>query len=641
MALLKRIGKKNNKKMITRATLPEEVEVHDDPDRDQQLVDYRQGGEGCIRWAEEFISVEIYPYDSVYSVWCPLRELPSGPHPITGRSYADMWEAQKDILREALRMEFERFVYRLVVFCWMRGEGKSLLACIVQLWKFFCWTRQKIMLGANSKDQIKFVHFDIMRDIIRNSPELYRAIGKRNLQEKEIRILNAKGEITSLIRSISSFTGILSNITGYTFSEMFDMKNPRFFTQLDGSIRNIPNALGVIDSTVSDKTHVLYNLFTSFKEKKTKLVFFSHRQSNLGVPNDYWNPNMDLDQLEDYRVKFPLGEFEKYFLNTWEAGRIRLFDDRMIEETKYIGIDSGLMNHTTIKEVLEEKEKLQKRMDDCLEKGFTDNVEEQAVKISEINTRFRQVEELYIIGYDYVLSPGATLYDLQRMSDVFDTDWALLGGLDFADPMAVRKQARTLYTLIAKGLVSSRSNPYLIETENAALKFIYLLIRLVNATDHTINYIKEIIDEDHTQLAGIDSLCCERYGSWDLITWCEDRDIAFEPIAPVYNRQREAFKEFYTIMNEGRFKCPPVGVPGSRKEDIFVEEAELFDHDPDKKWFGSNEKEEKGGIQDDVMYSIGWTIYGGRLLGPADFRARNLKLDFGTFLPEKTLLGNY
>ena len=619
----------------------EDVDVADDPDREKQLVGYREGGEGCIRWAEEFISVEIYPYDSVYSVWCPLRELPRGPHPITGRSYAGIWNAQKDILRKALRMEHERFVHRLVVFCWMRGEGKSLLACIVQLWKFFCWTRQKIMLGANSKDQIKFVHFDIMRDIIRNSPELYRAIGKRNLQEKEIRILNAKGEITSLIRSISSFTGILSNITGYTFSEMFDMKNPRFFTQLDGSIRNIPNALGVIDSTVSDKTHVLFNLYTSFKEKKTKLVFFSHRQSNLGVPDDYWNPNMDGDQLNDYRVKFPLGEFEKYFLNTWEAGRIRLFDDRMIEETKYIGIDSGLMNHTTIKEVLEEKEKLQRRMDDSLEKGFNDNVEEQAVKISEINTRFRQVEELYIIGYDYVLSPGATLYDLQRMSDVFDTDWALLGGLDFADPMAVRKQARTLYTLIAKGLVSSRSNPYLIETENAALKFIYLLIRLVNATDHTINYIKEIIDEDHTQLAGIDSLCCERYGSWDLITWCEDRDIAFEPIAPVYNRQREAFKEFYTVMNEGRFKCPPVGVPGSRKEDIFVEEAELFDHDPDKKWFGSNEKEEKGGIQDDVMYSIGWTIYGGRLLGPADFRARNLKLDFGTFLPEKTLLGNY
>ena len=107
------------------------------------------------------------------------------------------------------------------------------------------------MLGANSKDQVKFVHFDIMRDIIINSPNLLRIVGRRNLQEKEIRLKDSKSNIVSVIRSISSFSGIVSNITGYTFSEIFDMKNPKFFTQLDGSIRNIPNAMGVIDSTVS------------------------------------------------------------------------------------------------------------------------------------------------------------------------------------------------------------------------------------------------------------------------------------------------------------------------------------------------------------------------------------------------------
>jgi len=58
------------------------------------------------------------------------------------------------------------------------------------------------MLGANSKDQVKFVHFDIMRDIITFSPKLLAIVGgKRNLQEKEIRLKDAKGNfITDRIK---------------------------------------------------------------------------------------------------------------------------------------------------------------------------------------------------------------------------------------------------------------------------------------------------------------------------------------------------------------------------------------------------------------------------------------------------------
>ncbi len=115
-----------------------------------------------------------------------------------------------------------------------------------------------------------------MTDIILNSPKLLKDLGgKTNIKEKEIRLRDAEGNVKSIIKPISSFTGIVSNITGYTFSEIFAMKNPRFFTQLDGSIRNIPNALGCIDSTVSDKNHVLYKIYTNaLVEKKTKKALF-------------------------------------------------------------------------------------------------------------------------------------------------------------------------------------------------------------------------------------------------------------------------------------------------------------------------------------------------------------------------------
>lgn len=620
----------------------EDQVVTSDSDRDKDMVDYREGGEGWARWCEDNVNIMIYPYGSSTAVWVPIRELPDDPNPDTGKSYRSMWNQQKKVMRKALRMENGRFKNRLVIFCWMRGEGKSIDACLVQLWKFFCWTRQKIMLGATSRDQVKFVHYDIMRDFILNSPRLYQAVGKKNLQEKEIRLTNRYGELTSLVRTISTHTGILSNITGYTFSEMFAMKNKKLFTELDGSIRNIPNALGVIDSTVSAKDHILFQIFQNYKEGKTKTVYFSHRQSPMADPADYWNPNMDSTQLEDYKVKFTMGDFERFFCNTWDAGRERVFDDRMVEESLQLGVDGELLNHEKMHQLLDEVVEKDHQKNGILDKGFTEGVEILESEITGIMSRFRPVESLYQINNDHRgICVGASLYDIQEMSELFDTDWALLAGLDFADPMAIRKKARSIYTLILKGLPGSRTNPYVFDMEQSALKYIYFLIRLVNASNHTVNLLKEIIDEDHEQLDGIDTLCCERYGSWDMVNWCEDREIAFEPIAPTYGRQREAFKEYYTLVNEGRFKRVGVPIQGMNEEDLFEEEMKMLDHDPDRKWFGSPEKEEKYGVQDDTQFSVAWTLYGGRLLTPADLRARNLKKNFGVFLGGVQTVGKY
>src|SRR5512137_1761161 len=182
---------------------------------------YRDGAEGMIRWCEEFVYVPVYPEGRDIADWILIGNLPKEKSKKTGKSYWDMWENEKRIFRQALVMEDGRFKNRLIVFCWMRGEGKSLAACLIKLWKFFCFPRQKIMLGANSKDQVKFVHYDIIKEIILNSPGLRKHIGSANIQEKEIRLVNkATNGVESVIRSISSFSGIVSNITGYTFSEM-------------------------------------------------------------------------------------------------------------------------------------------------------------------------------------------------------------------------------------------------------------------------------------------------------------------------------------------------------------------------------------------------------------------------------------
>jgi len=603
---------------------------------------YRDGAEGMIEWCNDRVYVPIFPPGSDIPVWTRMGLLPNTPNPRTGRCYEDMWLAQQEILRQCLIMDDGVFIYRLIVFCWMRGEGKSLLAVLIQLWKFFNWPRQQIMLGANSKDQVKFVHFDMMRDIILNSPDLLAMVGGvGNIQEKEIRMKDDSKQIRSIIRSISSFTGIVSNISGYTFSEMFDMKKPRFFVQLDGSIRAIPNALGVIDSTVSEKTHVLFQLYTSYIQGMTKTLFFSYRSSPGGLVEDFWNPGMDEDQLNDYKIKFPFGEFDKYFKNVWSAGLMTMFPEPVVEETHIAGMDGKYLNHQHIHLALREKYRLVDRINDMIQKGLTQDIKEVQESISRIESTFLHMDTVYMLGDRYGNSLMATMGDLSKMSDVFDTDFSIHAGIDFGDPYATHGLARTILTITAKGLPGSKVQPHLFQPDEVAPKYLYLLLCLMQIDNHSLNAVKTIVDEANTEYAGVDTLCSERYGAWDVKEWCEERDIEFEPIFPNYERQKAAFKELLEAATEGRLKSPTVVVKGSKKENILEEELLEFNHDSEKKWFGSSEKFEKFGIQDDCMFSLGWGIYGGRNKNIQDFRPRRSSLNFGQFYVDKTMLGKY
>ncbi len=584
----------------------------------------------------------IYPEGSDIPEWYPLGGLPKEPNAKTGKSYYELWEEQKRIFKKALEMKGGRFIYRLVVLCWMRGEGKSLGACLIQSWKFFCWPRQLIMLGANSRDQVKFVHYDIIRDIILNSPKLLWAVGgKRTIQEKEIRLKDKKGNLVSLIRSISSFSGIVSNITGYTFSEIFDMKNPRFFVQLDGSIRNIPNALGVIDSTVSAKTHVLYQLYHNWKQKKSKTVFFSYRSSRDANQRDYWNPHMDTDQLEDYKLKFPFGEFERYFQNLWSAGSMQPFTDEMIEAMGYLGMDGVVGNQERILDTLKKKNRLLEQAGDLADRGVTDALVEAEVTVDQMLVRFQPVEGLYILQTALGLPRMARMEDLVKIGDFYDTDWIVGAGVDRADPMKVRTSARTIVDVIAKGLPGSRSNPFMQVEMGGIPQYIYIMLHLAHVDSSSLEDIKDVLKEAHDEFDGLDVVCGERWGMWDLVPWCEDLDIEIDALFPTYDRQKESFSELFIAVKQGRFKTPQLAVAGSKLEDVLREEMSVFDHDADKRWFGSPEKEEKYGVQDDAIFSSAWGMYGMRLKGVDDFRLRRPMQHFGIMFNNKDLLGAY
>ena len=641
--------KKDRKEKLIRRKKKTDVKLDGKLSKEQNksLKKYRNGGEGFIMWCEEHIHLAIYKENATVPTWIPMNDMPTDKHPETGRSYKDMWEMQKPILTKALAMDNGRFKHRLIVLCWMRGDGKSLIACLIQLWKFFCFPRQQIMLGANSKDQVKFVHYDIMREIIQNSPKLLAIIGRKNIQEKEMKLVDSKKRTISIVRSISSFSGIVSNITGYTFSEIFDMKNPKFFVQLDGSIRNMPNALGVIDSTVSEKSHILYKLYESgllTQGDGNNLTYFSYRCSPTGSMEDFFNPQMTQKQLDDYRRKFPAVEFARYFQNLWDTGITRLFTDHALEAMRFIGMREKLIiGSDTIQKLLlekNEKKKLLEIPED--ERRFPVNVEEIMQHEKTLYSLLTPISDIYRLDYSEYFCDMANSYDLEKLTEIFDTNWVIGCGNDRADPMKEKQEgARTMVSFVAKGLIGSRSNPLAFTAENAVNKYIYIVLGVKHVADSSLDGIKGEINLAIDEYQFIDTFCSERWGMFDIAPWLEDHDIEVEILHPSPAKQKEAFSELFLAVNGERFKCPPIGYHGSKKKDILLEEFETLETTSGKDWYGSPEKFKSGGIQDDTAFSIAWCIYGLRFKTVDDMQPRTGKDFLGQFIQNKELLGSY
>jgi hypothetical protein len=234
-----------------------------------------------------------------------------------------------------------------------------------------------------------------------------------------------------------------------------------------------------------------------------------------------------------------------------------------------------------------------------------------------------------------------SLKELNELGDKLDTDFAISAGSDFGDPYAQDGKARTILTLIAKGLPGSRSNPNIWLQDVASPPYIYFIIGFFHIKDHSLGAVKEILDAAHNEYEGLDSYCSERFGNWDVQAWCEERQIQFEPVFSSYDRQKECFKGLFEIVDEGRLKSPAIRVAGSVSNNILSEELSVFMHDPVKRWFGSPRKMEKRGEQDDAMYALGWGLYGGRNLTSDHFRIRRSYQNFGWSIGNKAVLGDY
>lgn len=603
-----------------------------------QISFYQYHELGAETWLEDHVRIAIQDFKTGALTWCLLRDLPDDPHPETGRSYKGMWEWQKiNAIRPATERDENGFYrYQTLVFCLPRGEGKSYLMNLLVLYRFFTQPRQKIILGANSKDQSKFVSFEIIQELIRNSPKLLQILGQEGIKEKEIRLRDGAGNVASYIRSVSAFTGIFSNITAYVFSEIFDMTNPKFFYQLDSSRRNIPNAQGYIDSTVSDKAHVLYNLYEAspLRNNTDPGILFIYRNSQAALEEDYLHPCMTQKQLESFRTKFIPSEFARYFKNKWDLEDTALFSAPVIRSMRYIGHLGQLGQNQKVIQTCASVIEYEDAMDD--KAGFIDNNSViKNIMIDLMPVPYKLVE--------YGQPRWASIDEIAKLSDIYDTEWAVGIGLDRADPLKddITLGARTIMSVMIKGLPGSRSHPNMHIDLEGKVRYMYFIVHIAHIESNELADIQYEIDKILSEYGIVKTLCAERWALQELPTYCVQNDISLELLSPTYEKQRAAFNEMYTMVKTGYLKVPNISVPTHNADNILEEELQAFRHSASKKWYGSEEKRKERGVQDDSVFAVGWNLYGMRHLNPDDFGLDQSSMFMGSFIQEKALTGNY
>jgi hypothetical protein len=265
-------------------------------------------------------------------------------------------------------------------------------------------------------------------------------------------------------------------------------------------------------------------------------------------------------------------------------------------------------------------------------------------QIEEIDRELIPMEAIYRLkgqGNTSELAPCTALDEIGRR---LGTDWSICVGIDRADPLKSRTAARTMIVVVAKGLPGSlRQDRFLAVDDGAVPNYFYLLLHVHFVHDHSLEGMKTQLQRISDEYDGIDTICSERWGIWDLGEWTKDKlDTTIEMIpSATYDRQRAAFSEVYKLVDTGRLKGPPSGCAGTNGDDIIEEEMSIFDHDPDARWFGSPEKKDRHGVQDDSMYALAWGIYGGRFLNTNDFRQRKTKMFFGQRILPVGLIGSY
>lgn len=539
--------------------------------------------DGFIKWAKE----NVRRYDKHDNKWVDFKPVPM----------------QIDFYKKVFEIgDNGRFKHRFIRICRPRGDFKSFDAILIFLFRFFNMAREKILLAANSKDQSDYALYDEAKDIILNSPNLINTPGIE-VKEKEVVLMSGRKEVFNRIKSIASKQGALSNATCIVFSEIYKLRDQQFISELEGSIRGVPNAMSIIESTVSRKGTYYHRQYLASIENKSPYIYFQY------YADKHYNPRITQEELDLYKVSLFPHEYKMFFENKWEDAGSGIFSEAEIYEMGIVALDGklgpSLELRNTIKEYLEMRQTFRKI------KGVTDTSRLEK-DINNIKKRFTYIDELYSIP--------ATRSDLINIQKRYGIRDLIIGmGLDRAEQLTSNSD-RTVLSTVAKSYIDSD-------------RWICFVLDMFIPNSPKSIPIHRRIEYNHTEYGWISEIDLEKSQCLDIWNWCQERAYTATLQSASYEHQYSMFLEMSRLVRAGLFKCPTIPIwhddkgnvyyeiPPDDQDDIFREEMRVFEHENRSVTstgrvsgrFGSPYKRggqvKPGQPNDDTIYSMGHAVF--------------------------------
>jgi hypothetical protein len=569
---------------------------------------YPFDGDGFIQWIKD---KNVQRKDLRVNRWVPI----------------ELWDHQIKFVKEAFKLKPSGdYWYNLIVACWERGESKTFTIALMVIFRFFNRFGEVINLASESKELASFIHYNLIKGIINNTPELAKTPGL-DVKEKEIALLRGPGDPVCVMKAVPTSSGLLPGTTCAVFTELHKFKDRQFFIDFWSSTRATPNAMTLVDTTVATKGHIVYSLWETYCSGEDPLLYFDHKQ------DDIRNPETTPEQLNSFKRQMLPQEYAMYFRNRWEDALGSLFFPNAV---KKIGLAGVKVDNTEVLGQSKELDEALLELDD-LKQERADLVRAE-ISATVITDRIDAIESS-LITMDSLYKIPATREDLDMLQKKFGVGLMIGVGLD-RSKLIGNMPDRTVLSCVARGIVD----------ENLSIYFL-LDIFIPNAPKSM--FLQDKLIEWELEYDYIDKVTSEEYQAQDFHLWLEDQGYESEFVSATYKKQEELFTLSGHIINDGNLKSPTIPyylddngdsrMGYSNRNDIFTEELGVFIFDPSKRSFGAPEKRKKSAPKDDCVYSVSWAIYACQGEDLADIKARALNAsgDFIEIIPGNNMIGDY
>jgi hypothetical protein len=221
--------------------------------------------------------------------------------------------------------------YSTIVFCWPRRHGKTVVACLIAMWRWMAFGAQQIGVVSNSAQQTSDTSFRLMRQVIERTPFLSKMLraGVIEVSATEIKLPKVGATITALTSNPAQLYG--RKLSVGMISELHASRTDEAYQTIASSTIDTAGSLVLIDSTVGPKTSPLYGLYQAATSGKDPSICFSHiwyRDLEHAVAEGpAW---IDEQRLRSRAAQMLPAEFAMMHCNQWTDGSSSVFPEAVI-----------------------------------------------------------------------------------------------------------------------------------------------------------------------------------------------------------------------------------------------------------------------------------------------------------------------